>query len=92
MSPKYTPTLESSLTGNLMTRAPAKIRNFATKKENEFRKVNLSLSFPNLLFLSFSNLFFFLPFIVVVWLLNHRFLNLGPGPLSKVSRQQTRQG
>ncbi len=55
----YTPTLESSLAGNLMTGAPVKIRNFTTKqrifmRKKELGKVNPFLSSSNLLFLSFK--------------------------------------
>ncbi len=45
--------------------------------------VNPSLYLSNLFFLSFK---------VLVWLLSYQFLNLGPGPLSRVSHQQTNQG
>ncbi len=58
-APSYTPTLESSLAGNLMARAPVKVRNLTTKqrifmREKELGKVSLSLFFSNLFFLSFK--------------------------------------
>ena len=85
--PLYTPTLEISLAGNLMTGPRSKSATsppnnvFSYGKEVGKRR---SVSF-------LSNLFF-LSFKVIVWLLSYRFLNLGPGPLSKVSHQQTNQG
>ena len=76
----YTPTLERSLAGNLMTGAPVKIRNgvFSSGKKSWEKSIR---------FLP-SRISFFLSFKVVVWLLSWRFLNLGPAPLSKVSHQK----
>ncbi len=62
----FTPTLESSLAGNLMAEAPVKVRNFTTKQRIFMREKSWEKSiclFP-------SRTSFFLSFKVVVWLLS----------------------